>query len=124
MSSAGLERGASHPLSASSARLSDEKARTSEIEKVDGDEKGAEPEVFNADVDVSGVDERKLMRKLDWHLIPWLSFLYLLSFLDRTSIGNARVRRVHCELRNRADLDTLDSYMAWKRTCTSAISNT
>ncbi|KAI0954507.1 hypothetical protein AcW1_006382 [Taiwanofungus camphoratus] len=91
MSSAGLERGASHPLSASSARLSDEKARTSEIEKVDGDEKGAEPEVFNADVDVSGVDERKLMRKLDWHLIPWLSFLYLLSFLDRTSIGNARL---------------------------------
>ena len=38
------------------------------------------------------IDERKLMRKLDWALIPWLSFLYLLSFLDRTSIGNAKVR--------------------------------
>ncbi|KAJ6619900.1 major facilitator superfamily domain-containing protein [Mycena sp. CBHHK59/15] len=40
--------------------------------------------VYNADVDTSGVDERKLIRKLDLALIPWLSFLYLLSFLDRT----------------------------------------
>jgi hypothetical protein len=28
-----------------------------------------------------------LLRKIDIALIPWLSFLYLLSFLDRTSIG-------------------------------------
>ena len=44
-------------------------------------------QIFNPDVDTSGVDERKLMRKIDMALIPWLSFLYLLSFLDRTSIG-------------------------------------
>jgi hypothetical protein len=44
-------------------------------------------QIFNPDVDTSGVDERKLMRKIDLALIPWLSFLYLLSFLDRTSIG-------------------------------------
>lgn len=43
--------------------------------------------VYNAHVDVSQVDERKLMRKIDMTLIPWLSLLYLLSFLDRTSIG-------------------------------------
>lgn len=48
--------------------------------------------IFNEGVDTSGVDERKLIRKLDLWLVPWLSFLYLLSFLDRTSIGNARVR--------------------------------
>ncbi|KAF8892211.1 major facilitator superfamily domain-containing protein [Infundibulicybe gibba] len=47
--------------------------------------------LFNAHVDVSGVDERKLMRKIDIALIPWLSFLYLLSFLDRTSIGNLKL---------------------------------
>ena len=46
---------------------------------------------FNADVDTSSVDERKLIRRLDITLIPWLSLLYLLSFLDRASIGNARV---------------------------------
>ena len=47
--------------------------------------------VYNPQVDASGVDEAKLVRKIDWWLLPWLSFLYLLSFLDRTSIGNAKV---------------------------------
>ena len=47
--------------------------------------------LYNPHVDVSGVDEARLVRKLDWRLIPWLSFLYLLSVLDRTSIGNAKV---------------------------------
>lgn len=46
---------------------------------------------LNAEADVSQVDERKLVRKIDLHLIPWLSLLYLLSFLDRTSIGNAKL---------------------------------
>ena len=49
--------------------------------------------LYNPHVDVSGVDEAKLIRKIDLRLLPWLSFLYLLSFLDRTSIGNAKV---HC----------------------------
>lgn len=35
--------------------------------------------------------DRKLLWKLDLKLIPWLSFLYLISFLDRTNIGNAKV---------------------------------
>ncbi|KAH7391855.1 major facilitator superfamily domain-containing protein [Pyrenochaeta sp. MPI-SDFR-AT-0127] len=35
--------------------------------------------------------DRKLVRKLDFKLIPWLTFLYLISFLDRTNIGNAKV---------------------------------
>jgi hypothetical protein len=33
--------------------------------------------------------EKRLLRKLDWRLIPWLCLLYLISFLDRTNIGNA-----------------------------------
>ena len=57
----------------------------------DGEEKDVTV-IYNAHVDVSGVDEAKLVRKIDWRLLPWLSFLYLLSFLDRSSIGNARVR--------------------------------
>ena len=47
--------------------------------------------IYNAHVDVSGVDEAKLIRKIDWRLLPWLSFMYLLTFLDRMSIGNAKV---------------------------------
>jgi hypothetical protein len=38
------------------------------------------------------IDERKLIRKIDLHIIPWLALLYLLNFLDRGSIGNAKVR--------------------------------
>ncbi|KAI0318574.1 MFS general substrate transporter [Amylostereum chailletii] len=69
--------------------------------KVD-DEKGhveeVEPDVYRAELDTSGVDERKLMRKIDLRLIPWLSLLYLLSFLDRTSIGNAKLYGLETDL--------------------------
>jgi len=69
-----------------------ERKESPDVEKREyGGEKNATA-VYNPDVDVSGVDEAKLVRKIDWRLLPWLSFLYLLSFLDRTSIGNARVR--------------------------------
>ena len=37
------------------------------------------------------VDEKALLRKLDLRLVPWLALLYLLNFLDRSSIGNAKV---------------------------------
>ncbi|KAI1756528.1 major facilitator superfamily domain-containing protein [Xylaria castorea] len=35
--------------------------------------------------------ERALLWRLDLVLIPWLCLLYLLAFLDRTNIGNAKV---------------------------------
>ncbi|CAG7930470.1 unnamed protein product [Penicillium olsonii] len=35
--------------------------------------------------------DRKLLWKLDIRLVPWLSLLYLVSFLDRTNIGNAKL---------------------------------
>ncbi|CAK5283160.1 unnamed protein product [Mycena citricolor] len=54
--------------------------------------------VYRPDVDTSAVDERRLMRKLDMALVPWLSFLYLLSFLDRTSIGNAKLYHMETDL--------------------------
>ena len=31
--------------------------------------------------------ERRVRRKLDWHIIPLVSALYLLAFLDRSNIG-------------------------------------
>ncbi len=33
--------------------------------------------------------ERKVIRKVDLHMLPWMCLLYLLSFLDRSAIGNA-----------------------------------
>ncbi|KAK5987948.1 putative transporter [Cladobotryum mycophilum] len=47
--------------------------------------------------------ERRLLWKLDRTLIPWLCLLYLMCFLDRTNIGNAKI--AHFE----ADLDMTDS---------------
>lgn len=32
------------------------------------------------------LDEKKILRKMDMHLIPMLTLLYLLSYLDRESI--------------------------------------
>ncbi|KEY68019.1 hypothetical protein S7711_08378 [Stachybotrys chartarum IBT 7711] len=46
---------------------------------------------MGADEMPQGVDERKLVRKLDVHLIPLIMCLYLFSFLDRVNIGNARL---------------------------------
>ncbi|CAG8953906.1 hypothetical protein HYFRA_00010867 [Hymenoscyphus fraxineus] len=40
----------------------------------------------------------KLIRKIDWHLIPFLSLIYLLCFLDRTNIGNARLDHLEQDL--------------------------
>lgn len=48
-------------------------------------------QVYRHDVDTSSVDERRLLRKIDLHVIPWLALLYLLNFMDRGSIGNAAV---------------------------------
>jgi len=31
------------------------------------------------------IDEKKLLRKLDWHLVPGVTVLFLLSFLDRSN---------------------------------------
>ncbi|KZP18356.1 MFS general substrate transporter [Athelia psychrophila] len=36
-------------------------------------------------------ERNRILRKLDWHLLPFVSILYLLSFLDRSNIGNAKV---------------------------------
>lgn len=49
-----------------------------------------------------GFDEKatkKLIRKIDWILLPFLALLYLLSFLDRANIGNARLAGLEKDLR-------------------------
>jgi hypothetical protein len=38
-----------------------------------------------------GINEKALLRKLDYRLLPPLTILYLLSFLDRSNVGNARL---------------------------------
>jgi len=56
-------------------------------------------------VDTKDIDEKTLLRKIDLHIVPWLSLLYLFNFLDRGSIGNAKVRL--CVFCSRLDDDNL-----------------
>ncbi|KAI5361202.1 Putative major facilitator superfamily, MFS transporter superfamily [Septoria linicola] len=42
--------------------------------------------------------EKKLVHKLDLHIIPVVMLLYLLSFLDRVNIGNARLYGLEADL--------------------------
>ena len=45
------------------------------------------------------VDSKQVLRKMDLHLIPMLSLLYLLAFLDRGNIGNARIEGLDKDLK-------------------------
>lgn len=54
-----------------------------------------------SDSDSLGFDEKatkRLVRKIDWVLLPFLALLCLLSFLDRTNIGNARLASIEKDL--------------------------
>ncbi|EAQ91529.1 hypothetical protein CHGG_03464 [Chaetomium globosum CBS 148.51] len=44
------------------------------------------------------LDEKKILRKMDMRLIPMLALLYLLSFLDRGNIGNAKIEGLQEDL--------------------------
>ncbi|EXJ93026.1 hypothetical protein A1O3_01582 [Capronia epimyces CBS 606.96] len=54
-------------------------------------------------VPAGGVNERALLRKLDLTLLPALTLLYLLSFLDRSNVGNARIEGLAKDLKMTGD---------------------
>ncbi|KAJ7504247.1 MFS general substrate transporter [Mycena galericulata] len=48
-----------------------------------------------------GIDpkaERKLVRKLDWTLLPLFTLIYCTNFVDRTAIGNAKIAGIEKDL--------------------------
>lgn len=51
--------------------------------------------------------EESLVRKLDLHLVPLVASLYLLAYLDRSNIGNAKIAGMA------ADLDMTGDDYAW-----------
>ncbi|SPN96594.1 related to allantoate permease [Cephalotrichum gorgonifer] len=52
---------------------------------------GDVPAPAQGNTDAEAARDKKLVKKLDWKILPWLCFLYLLAFLDRTNIGNAKI---------------------------------
>ncbi|KAK5561295.1 hypothetical protein LTR46_000100 [Exophiala xenobiotica] len=53
--------------------------------------KNHDPNWTGDGIDTTSVDPRRTLRKMDLRLIPMLALLYLLSFLDRGNIGNAKI---------------------------------
>jgi len=86
--------------SATSGDVSAPDVPTTETSSVNN-EKGIPREADDVQVESAGYDAsatRRLLRKIDGKLIPFLAFLYLLSFLDRTNIGNARLDTLEKDL--------------------------
>jgi fucose permease len=48
--------------------------------------------------DIDRAAEKRLLWKLDLHVVPILMFLFLLAFLDRINIGNARLQGLEKDL--------------------------
>ena len=47
---------------------------------------------------IDPIEEKKLLRKVDIHVVPPLLILFLLAFLDRVNIGNAKIQGMTKEL--------------------------
>lgn len=80
----------SHPAKTSHISTDDEK-----LEKHVDDQTQDVPIASQKDAEIlpefNHADERALVRKLDKYIIPPTMLLYLVSFLDRVNIGNARL---------------------------------
>ena len=53
------------------------------------------------DSQATGIDpalDRRITRKFDLHLMPWLFGIWLFAFIDRSNIGNARIQGLSTEL--------------------------
>ncbi|MCJ1340943.1 hypothetical protein MMC09_006239 [Bachmanniomyces sp. S44760] len=57
-----------------------------------------DPDAHLSEAERAHID-KKLLLKLDLKLIPWLCLLYLISFLDRTNIGNAKLDGLQTDLK-------------------------
>lgn len=48
--------------------------------------------------------KKKILTKVDWRLVPMLVLLYLVAYLDKTNIGNAKIEGMTVDL----DLQGID----------------
>lgn len=78
--------------------MDEKKVQNFQLEKVQNSqsEKYEIPEAEPVDIDPA-LDHR-LTRKFDLHIVPWLFGLWLLAFIDRSNIGNARIDGLTADL--------------------------
>lgn len=63
---------------------------TTEKMEVGDDEKDMS-QTWDDNIDIPADLDKRITRKLDTHIVPWLFGLWLLAFIDRSNIGNARI---------------------------------
>ncbi|KAF2671754.1 MFS transporter [Microthyrium microscopicum] len=64
------------------------------------DDAGAASDDGEMDVlEFTPLEKRTLLKKLNWRVVGLISFLYLLSFLDRSNIGNAKIAGLMTDLK-------------------------
>lgn len=49
-------------------------------------------------IELPPAEQRRLMRKIDWHLVPWVALLHWLSALDLSILGKARLFGLESDL--------------------------
>ncbi|KAK6530481.1 hypothetical protein TWF694_003833 [Orbilia ellipsospora] len=50
-------------------------------------------------IEIDPEEERKLVRKIDLIILPTMFLMYLLSYMDRTNIGNAKIAGMQADLK-------------------------
>ncbi|MCJ1307828.1 hypothetical protein MMC25_001476 [Agyrium rufum] len=63
----------------------------------------SQEEAYVLEQNPTGIKESALLRKLDFKLLPALTLLYLLSFLDRSNVANARIEGLTTDLHMSGD---------------------
>ncbi|KAF1966574.1 MFS general substrate transporter [Bimuria novae-zelandiae CBS 107.79] len=68
------------------------------IEDVGEKREGSDSELEANAIDFDGPEARRILSKVDYRLVPVLALLYLVAFIDRSNIGNARVAGLTTDL--------------------------
>ncbi|KAF2267142.1 MFS general substrate transporter [Lojkania enalia] len=68
------------------------------IEDLSETKTSSQEEIEANHVAVSEADARKILSKVDYRLVPVLALLYLVAFIDRSNIGNAKIAGLTDEL--------------------------
>ncbi|KAH7361732.1 major facilitator superfamily domain-containing protein [Plectosphaerella cucumerina] len=84
----------SNPAAAKEGGESDVRQGSQDKPGINQKEFGIEQQVDNDPAEV-----KKILRKIDWRLLPPLTLLYILAFIDRANIGNASIARMNEDLR-------------------------
>ncbi|KAJ4168591.1 hypothetical protein NW754_010509 [Fusarium falciforme] len=77
----------------------------SSSDDVRGEITGYDDSLMRARATLSSVEEKKLLRRIDWHLIPLLAIMYMVKTIDASNVSNARImdrgtpRNIMIELR-------------------------